>query len=226
MKKSTIFFLFLDIIAGLGFYVMYGPWNYVRNLYVMTAMQTMNHQWLAKVFYNDSTITNIQNKNYFISIDEDVNLDDVVIQTTEKEHYKDKYERELLTRDENNDLYKVLNVKVGNANGYLIAIYEPKKVRLLRTKKFNAGGYGERVVDMCKRYGGLVCINGGGFANGLGTGSDIPSGYVIDDGKVVLPLQEGNIRGNIIGMTKDGKLKLMNHAILKKKQFKQVSIMD
>ncbi len=82
------------------------------------------------------------------------------------------------------------------------------------------------VVNMCKRYGELVCINGGGFANGLGTGSDIPSGYVIDDGKVVLPLQEGNIRGNIIGMTKDGKLKLMNHAILKKKQFKQVSIMD
>jgi exopolysaccharide biosynthesis protein len=59
-----------------------------------------------------------------------------------------------------------------------------------------------------------VCINGGGFANGLANGSDIPVGYVIDDGEVVWA-PEGNIdqtRGNIIGLTEDGKLKLMNNA--------------
>lgn len=37
---------------------------------------------------------------------------------------------------------------------------------------------------MCKRYNGLVCINGGGFVD-YGMGSDIPIGYIIKDGEVI-----------------------------------------
>ena len=105
----------------------------------------------------------ILNSNIFITVNENTNMDDIIINTEEKTVYKDEYEEALLTREHENDLYKVLNIKVGNANGYLVAIYDPTKVRLLRTAKFNAGRFGERVVDMCKRYGGLACINGGGF---------------------------------------------------------------
>ena len=210
MKKSTIFFIIVDIIVFCCFFMMYGPIDYVRNLYVTTAMQTMNHQWLAHIFYSDTSIKKIQDKNFFISLTDDVNLDDIVIDTREKIRYKDEYEEELLTRENKDDLYKILNVKVGNANGYLIAIYYPEKVRLLRTRHFNAGGIGERVVDFCKRYGGVVCINGGGFLNGLDNGSDIPDGYVIDQGQVVWTPSNGS-RGNIIGLTKDGKLQLMNN---------------
>ena len=151
--------------------------------------------------------------NYFIKIEEDVNLDDIVINTDEKTSYKDEYEEELLTREPGNDSYKVLDVKVGNAKGYLVAIYEPEKVKLLRTSKFNAGTFGERVVDMCKRYGASVCINGGGFANGLANGSDIPIGYVIDESEVVWAENSNYERKAeaIIGITDDGKLKLINN---------------
>ena len=62
---------------------------------------------------------------------------------------------------------------------------------------------------MCSRYGGVVCINGGGFANGLSNGSDVPMGYVIDDGEVGWDPGTNN-KGNIIGITAEGKLKLMN----------------
>ena len=65
---------------------------------------------------------------------------------------------------------------------------------------------------MCERYGGIVCINGGGFVD-YGYGSGIPMGYVIEDGEITW--SDGDInttRGNIIGMTKDGKLKLMSNA--------------
>lgn len=209
--KRTIFFILCDILALIGFFVMYGPFSYVRNLYVTTAMQTRNHQWLARVFYNEKTIEKIMNNNYIVTVDEDVNLDAVIIDTAEKDKYKDKYEEELLTREDGNDLYKVLDVKVGNAKGYLVAIYDPTKVKLLRVKKFNIGTFGERVIDLCQRYGGEVCINAGGFANGLDNGSDIPLGYVIDEGKVAWS-ESNNARGNIIGLTKDGKLKLMNNA--------------
>ena len=209
--KTTILFILLDLIVAGCFFMMYGPWSYVRNLFVTTAMQTRSHGYLARVFYSDEKIIEIQNSNYIVAITEDVNTDEIVIDTSEKEKYKDEYEEELFTRNNPNDSYKVINVRVGNAKGYLVAIYEPEKVKLLRTRRFNAGTFGERVVDMCSRYGGSVCINGGGFANGLDNGSDIPMGYVIDDGEVVWPNADSTSTGNIIGMTEDGKLKLMTN---------------
>ena len=209
--KRTILFVILDLLAIGGFVMMYGPWDYVRNLYVTTAMQTMTHKYLANVFYGDKTIQKIMNNNYIVGVNEDVDTNDIIINTKEKVTYKDKYEKELLTREPGNDLYKVLDVQVGNAKGYLVAIYHPEKVRLLRTKKFNVGTYGERVVDMCKRYGGDFCINGGGFLNGLDKGSDRPQGYVIDAGKVIWASNGEASRADIIGMTKDGKLKLVSN---------------
>lgn len=207
--KTTILFVVLDIIVAACFLIMYGPNDHFRNLFVTTAMKTRSHQYLANVFFSDEAIEKIMANNYFISLDEDTNTDDVVIDTNEKTEFKDEYEKELLTRDPGNDLYKVLDIKVGNAKGYLVAIYKPEKVQLLRTKQFNVGTYGERVVDLCKRYGGVVCINGGGFANGLDNGSDIPLGYVIDDGKVLWPEENSDAKSDIIGITNDGKLKLL-----------------
>ena len=207
LMKKTIIFIILDILALTGFIIMYGPFNYFKNLYVSTAMNTMDHQWLAKVFYSDETIEKIISSNYFIAIDEDANTDDIIIDTKEKKKYKDKYEKELLTREPGNDLYKVLELKVGGSNAHLIAIYDPTKVHLISTKQFNIGTYGERIITMCERYGGIVCINAGGFVDN-GLGSDIPIGYVIKDGKITW---SDNTRANIIGMTKDGKLKLLSN---------------
>ena len=209
----TILFIILDLLAISGFVVMYGPWDYFKNLFVTTAMKTRSHKYFAYVFYTEEMVEKIMNNNYFIKINEDVNLDDIIIDTGEKDTYKNEYEKELLTRDPGNNSYKVLDIKVGNAKGYLIAIYEPEKVRLIRTPKFNNGTFGERVIDMCKRYGGIACINGGGFTNGYDNGSDVPAGYVIDDGKVVWPIKNdySYTRGNIIGLTNEGKLTLLNN---------------
>jgi len=208
----TIFFILCDLIAAGCFVMMYGPYDYVRNLFVTTAMKTRNHQYLADVFYSKEKIESIMNNNYFITINEDTNLNDIIIDTSIKTTYENEYEEAILKRESEDDLYKMLEIKVGNANGYLTVIYDPTKVQLLRTKRFNAGTFGERVVDMCKRYGGIACINSGGFANGLDNGSDIPQGYVIDEGEVVWPLSGNNtIRGNIIGINHDGKLTLLNN---------------
>ena len=42
--KATIFFIIADIIVAACFFMMYGPWDKVRNMYVNTAMKTMHHQ--------------------------------------------------------------------------------------------------------------------------------------------------------------------------------------
>ncbi len=210
----TIIFGVIDVIAVICFFVMYGPFPYVRNLYVTTAMNTMDHKWLAKIFYSDKKIEEIMNGNYFVTIDEDANLDDIVIDTKEKKKYKNEYEKELLTRDAGNDLYKVIRLKVGGADAHLIAIYDPKKVELIHTKQFDIGTYGERILTMCERYQGVVCINGGGFVDN-GMGSDIPLGYVIKNHQIIwTPKGEdaSTYRDNIIGITDEGKLKLMANA--------------
>lgn len=214
LYKTTIMFIIMDILAITCFVLVYGPWDYLRNVFVTTAMQTRSHQYLANVFYSDEKIDEIMSNNVFVGVNEDVDLNSIVIDTSEKKVYKDEFEEEILTREPGNDLYKLIEVKVGNAKGYLTVIYDPTKVRLLRTRKFNAGTVGERVIDMCKRYGGIACINGGGFANGLDNGSDIPMGYVIDDGQIVWPLLNdySSTRGNIIGITKEGKLTLLKNA--------------
>ena len=207
--KLVILFAILDLLAIGGFVMMYGPWDAVRNFYINTAMKTKDHKYLAKVFYNDKTIEKVMNSNYFIEIKEKVKLDDVIIDTSPKASYDNKYDEEILTRTPGNEDYKIINIKVGISKGYLIAIYDPKKVSLIRAKKFNVGTYGEQVTAMCNRYNASVCINGGGFED-FGTGSDIPLGYVIDEGKIVWP-ETGwdNNRGNLIGFNNDGKLLLL-----------------
>ena len=208
---KTIVFLILDILAIACFIMMYGPWNYIRNLFVTTAMNTMDHQWFARIFYSEEKINEIMNSNYFVTIDEDANLDDIKIDTKEKDSYKDEYDKELLTRNPGNDLYKVIDLKVGGSNAYLVAIYDPTKVHLISTKKFNVGTYGERIITMCERYGGVVCINGGGFVDN-GLGSDIPIGYVIQNGEITWSDGDSSTTlSNIIGITKEGKLKLMSN---------------
>lgn len=207
--KSTILFIILDTLVAICFFIMYGPWPKIRNLYVNTAMKTMDHQYLANVFYSEEKVTEIMASNYFIAIEEDTNTDDVIIDTKEKSSYKDKYEEELFKRENPNDIYKVINLKVGTSNGYLVAIYQPEKVRLISTKEFNVGGKGERILTMCDRYNGVVCINGGGFEDS-GYGSDIPIGVVIQNGEITWGVNDA--RDNIIGMTEDGILKLMSNA--------------
>ena len=211
IRVSTIIFIILDCLAIAGFVITYGPWDTLRNLYVNTAMNTMDHQYLARIFYSEERINEIMNSNYFVTINEDVDLDDIVIDTSEKNTYKDEYEKELLTRDEGNNLYKLINLKVGNANAYLVAIYEPTKVQLIAKEKLGTE-HGERIITMCERYGGIVCINGGGFVD-YGYGSGIPIGYVIEDG--IITWSDGDVntfRSDLIGITKDGKLKLMSNA--------------
>lgn len=205
----TIVCAILDVLALTCFFLAYGPIDYFRNLYVNTAMKTMNHQYLAYVFYSEKMVEEIMNSNYFITIDEEVNLDDIVIDTSEKKSYKNKYDKEILTRDPGNDEYKIIDLKVGGSKAYLVAMYHPEKVKLISMETLGTQK-GERIITMCERYGGAVCINGGGFVD-YGYGSGIPTGYVIENGEI--RWSDGDSAttpGQIVGITDEGKLLLLN----------------
>ena len=202
----TIILAIGDVIA-IGCFILFYATNF-KTMFINTAMNTMNHQYFAKVFYSDKAIKKVMDSNYFVQLNTDANLDEIIIDTSIKTTFKDKYEEELLTRNEG-DLYKLINLKVGNADGYLVAIYDPTKVQLISKETFGTQ-YGELIITMCERYGGVVCINGGGFLDS-GYGSGSPGGYVIEDG-VITWADPSSSTGYIIGMTADGKLKLMSNA--------------
>jgi len=206
MRKSTIVLIVLDVLALIGFFLTYGPISYFRNLLINTAMNTMSHQYLAYIFYNEEMVNKVLSQNYFVTIDEETNLDDIVIDTKPKDHYDNKYDEAILERTPGNDDYKIIDLKIGNSTGYLVAIYDPSKVKVVAKEQLGTT-IGERILTMCQRDGGLVCISGGGVEDINGTASGIPYGPVIKDSKIIW---NDNISGPVIGFNKDDKLVLVN----------------
>lgn len=211
MKKKTIFITILDILILICLFIFYGPFTNFRNLIISTAMVTKTHQYIAYTFYSENTIKEVMLSGSYIPINDTTNLDKIVIDTAPRKFYDNEYDKAVLTRDENNEDYKYLKIKVGKYDAHLVAIYDPSKVKLLASKSFNTTvrkSGSETVLKMCSRLGAIVGINGGGFADPDGWGSDIPMGYLIKDGKIIWSDSTGT--GNLIGFTKDNKLLLVN----------------
>lgn len=204
VKKVLIFlFSFLIVMIGGVAFLLYGPMPKFRNWFVTTAMTTLHHQYLAKMFYREETILKILEENKIIEPTRDTDLSIIDTSSIKTSVYKDKYEKEILLHQEGED-YKMIEVSGRGYSGYLVAIYDPSRVSVVTAKNF--GKSGEYLVDMAKENQAIVAINGGGFIdeNGLGTGAEV-SGIVIRDSKI---LNYGSGSGSLIGFTKENKLYL------------------
>lgn len=211
MKKTTIIFIVLDVLACIGFFLMYGPFAGLRNYLVNTAMNTTTHQYLAYIFYSEETIVSIINQNYYVPVDEEVDLSEIVINPGDVAKCVDEYDCAILEREEDQQ-YKIIEITAGNSSGYIVAIYDPSKVELV-SKEVLGTPHGERLIDMCPRYNGIVCINGGGFFDNGVTTKGEPLGYVIEDGVVRWSSGDtSTTKGNLVAMTKSDKLLLMADA--------------
>ena len=201
-KIFTIILAFCDIVAITVLFLLYGPYRGFRDWLVTTAMSTMHHQYFATTFYSDDAINRVLEDN--VVIEPEFNTDTNLI-VAEKNTYIDEYDKEILDHSDN-DLYKIIEIKGKGYNGYMAAIYDPSKIKLVTSKYL--GTKGEYLVDMSKREGAVLAINGGGFVdvNGFGNGGS-PVGTVIKNGKI-LSTGSGAAGRGIIGFTNDDKLYL------------------
>ena len=56
-KKCAVTLTSLFVVGVAGFlFIFYGPWAGFRNFWITSAMTTMSHQYLAKIFYSDKAI--------------------------------------------------------------------------------------------------------------------------------------------------------------------------
>lgn len=203
-KRSTkvliVSTILLDLFMCISLFVLYGPWPVFRNFWITTAMTTMNHKYLAHWFYSDETIAEVMSNNFVVETDEDTDTNLIEKNTDNQEttEYEDIYEEQILDRNPE-DIYKVINISGSSYKGFLIAVYDPSKIKLAMTRYL--GTRGDTLDVMAKNNNAVVAINGGGFIDPQGKGKGgIPTYTVIQNGKILNNSSSGSRRsGGIIG---------------------------
>lgn len=209
LKVKRVFLLLFSIgIIGLatGLFLLYGPFSWVRNTLITTAMTTQSHQYLARWFYSDEYINEVLANNYIIETNEDTNPDLInIADFDDDKKYASKYEKDIFEGVDEDTIYKKIKVSGSGYDGYIIAIYKPEKVKLAVSSKL--GTEGQTVKTMAKNNNALITMNASGFFDPTWSGNGaIPHGTVIKDGRVIYDYTDAQVGGGFIGFDKNNKL--------------------
>lgn len=209
-RKVQITFATLFIIgSSIGLFTLYGPFSFFRDFWITSAMTTMTHQYLARLFYNEKTIQEVLANNHIVEVDETTNPELIEFSKHQATGtmYKNEYEKQILTKDKDNDLFKLIEISGTSYQGYLVAIYDPSKVKIATTKYLRKRG--EAITTVAKRENARVAMNAGGFYDpDWNSNGALPHGTVIQNGKIVSDYDDANSGGGFVGFTKDNKLVL------------------
>ena len=192
--------------------LLYLPGTGFKNWLITTAMTTMNHQYFATWFYDSYDINQVLAYNYVAESGEDT--DPNLIEFTEpdfsKTTFKNEFEKEILTKDKDNDLYKIIDIKRSKFKGKLAVIYDPSKVKLGLSKGIGTSieeSYGEYITTIAKRYNAVIATNASGFYDpDWNSKGGVPHGPVIADGKLITNYKRLPAGGGLVGFDKNNKL--------------------
>ena len=217
MKKlPRIALSMLAIVYIIGAYsvlgILYLPGSGFKDWLITTAMTTMDHQYLATWFYDSHEVNNVLANNVVIESGEDTNPDLITFNEPNFNQvtYKNEFEKAVLTKDEGNDLYKIIDIEYDGFKGKLAVIYDPSKVKLGISKGTGnelENSYGQYITEIASRYNAVIAINAGGFYDpDWNSSGGVPHGVVISNGKLIANNSKATGTGGIIGFNKDNKL--------------------
>lgn len=189
MKRNKII-LTIDLFFAIVLLLTFAFQDNIKNYMIQKRFQ--NNEYESSNDYQKITFNN-----------------SLIIDTNEEKVYDNKYEAEIQNRGENND-YKIIDLTVANNKGWLVVVYDPSNVHIMKSRAFktpNNDGK-ENIIDMTKRYGATIGVNGGGFFDDGKVSKDIPFGYIIENGKVIY--KSHSRESDIIGMSNDNKLMLVH----------------
>ncbi len=194
--KHKIFIVLkvLLILAFLGLTAIYlffktDLFQEYKELWVQTAMTTMNHQYLATWFLSDEEIAEIM-KKFEVENNENSNSNDIMV--VEVEEPKEP---------------TVEKIKGKGYVGYVMQIPDASKVKLVDGRLKSRGS---KLSEIVKKHDAIGGINAGGFADPDGKGS----GNILNEAVIMnQKLLYGNkkTRYSLIGLSKDNKLVLGNY---------------
>ncbi len=207
-KRFLLIFLSICfVLFSGGMFVLYGPWTFVRETLITTAMTTMSHQYLARWFYGEDTINEVMSRQYVIEPNENTDPDQIEFKEPEEPVYANEYERQILEKDNEDDIYKIIPISGDHYKGYLVAVYDASKVKIATTKYLGVRGQSTKVI--ARDNNALVAMNAGGFYDpDWNSNGSTPHGTVIKDGKIIWDYEDANVGGGFIGFTYENKLVL------------------
>ena len=202
-NKKLIIVIILDVLMVIGLFLLYGPISYFRATIITTAMKTKDHKYIARTLYSEETIAKVLSENYIEEINENTDSNAIKFDDLkETDNYDSKYEEQVLKKDKDNDLYKIVKLTGSTYVGYMVVVYDASRIDLVNTRYL--GKQGEFLENMSKYHKSKVSINAGGFADAGGVGSGgIPTGTVISDGKIFYEGVDTGWGGGLIGFNKD-----------------------
>ena len=192
--------------------LLYWPGTGFKSWLITTAMTTMNHQYFATWFYDEYDINIVLANNYVAETGEDT--DPNLINFTEPDFnqttFKNEFEREVLTKDEGNDLYKIIDIKRDKFKGKLAVIYDASKVKVGVSKGIGtslSGTYGQYITEIASRYDAVIATNAGGFYDpDWNSRGGVPHGPVISEGQLVTDFRRIATGGGLVGFDSNNKL--------------------
>ena len=185
--KIIITLIILGII-GIFLFFKTSLFEKYKELWVVTAMSTMNHQYLATWFLSDEEIQEIM-KKLEVQNNEDSNSNEIKIE---------------IPSENKKEEIKVDKINGRNYVGYVMTIPDASKVNLVDGRKSNRG---TKLSEIVKNNKAIAGINAGGFADDGGVGS----GNVLCDATIInKKLLYGNktSKYSLIGLSSDKKLVL------------------
>ena len=220
-KRKTSFFvkflLFVDFMALVCFFLMYGPVRVVRDFYVSSALTSMNHRYFAYVFYSPEMVKEIASQNTVVESEEDSDASAIhIAEIKDTGVYESIYEEQILKKNKGNDVYKIIKLDESTYTAYITVVYDPARVDLVSAKNLSWGG--QEVQDIAKDNNALVAINGGSAR--IYNHALIPRGIYMENGKV---LYDSGRKEKIIAFNKDHVLVLAN---MTSKEAKSKGIVD
>lgn len=207
-KKLIVFLSSLFVVGvGCGLFIFYGPWAGFRNFWITSAMTTMSHQYLATWLYSDETIQKVLESNSIIESNDISDPNAIKFKKYTTTIYRNEYEKQVLQKDPDNDLYKVIEVSGTGYKGFLVVLYDPSKISVATTAYI--GKRGQDILTVAQREGAIIAMNAGGFYDpDWNSNGALPHGTVISNGKVVSDYADAAMGGGFIGFTNENKLVL------------------
>lgn len=199
-NKILLIIKILGILIILGIIFIYlffktSLFQKYKEIWVETAMSTMNHQYLATWFLSDEEINKILHSLKVVN-EEDSNSNEIIID-------------ELLLEDETKETEKkeeivVEKIKGKNYVGHVLIISDPTKVKLVDTRKSNRG---TQLSEILRNKNAIAGINAGGFTDdgGVGQGHQLCKATIINQ---KLLYGNKNTKYSLIGLSTDHKLVL------------------
>ena len=192
--------------------LLYGPLPKFREWLITTAMETMNHQYLCRIFYSDAYIDNLLSSNFLVEPDQEMDTD--LVETIDDKKIKifeydeeNEYEVKMFKNHAEDEIYRLIRFKVNGQNAYLAVVYDPAYCEFLASK--NVFVSGEYIVDMAKRTKALIAVNGGRFIDPTNkSNGNNPAGVTIQKRKIITDYNYEGTGWGAIGFNQDNILVL------------------